>query len=145
MGGGRRGEARKDRLESGLYPYHLRHAVDHGGAAGLLQKVRTQRGSAEGLGVGHDPRSRTEQTNRCYAHADAHAPGDFNGNRLSNRPVRHAGGGERERPGDHLAHQTQRGAERQRDEGIQIRGALRLFDAQFSFAVRPGRGRAGSR
>ena len=60
-------------------------------------------------------------------------------------PLHHAGDREHQRPGDHARDQAQGQARSEAVEGLQVRGAVRLFDAQLSAALLRRRARPRSR
>ncbi len=67
------------------------------------------------------------------------------GRRLQRHPLHHAGGGEHQRAGHHAGRQAQGQARPQELEGLQVRGAVRLLDAQLPAALLRGRARHRSR
>ena len=67
------------------------------------------------------------------------------GRRVEPGALHHAGGREPERPGHHPVPGPQGQARSQTVEGDEVRGALRVFDAQLPAALLRGRTRPGSR
>ena len=128
-----------------LHPHHLRHAHHHGAPDGLLHQARPQRGGGEDRRLGRDPRQDPQQGIRRRAHALADAARHHAGRRLQPDPLHHAGGREHQRPGHHARRQAQGQARSQDLEGLQVRRALRLLDAQLPAALLRGRARHRSR
>ena len=124
---------------------HLRDAHHHGAPDGLLYQARTQRGGDQDRRLGGDPRQDVEQGIRRRAHALADAARDIARHRLKPDPLHDAGGREHQWPGDHARDQTQGQARSEVMEGLQVRGALRLFDAQLPSALLRRRKRPRSR
>ena len=92
-------------------------------------------------GLGGDPRQDAQQGIRRRAHALADAARDHAGRRLEADPLHHAGGREHQRPGDHARDQAQGQARPEAVEGLQVRRAVRLLDAQLPAALLPRRAR----
>ncbi len=65
----------------------------------------------------------------------ADAARHHHGRRLEPDALHDAGGGEHQRPGDHAVDQAQGQARSEVVEGLQVRGAVRLFDAQLPAAL----------
>ena len=141
-GGVRSGRrAREEGPQGRVHPDHLRHAHHHGAPDGLLYQARPQRGGGEDRRLGRHPRQDAQQGIRRRAHALAHAARHHAGRRLQSDPLHHAGGREHQRPGHHARRQAQGQARSQDLEGLQVRGAVRLLDAQLSAALLRGRAR----
>ena len=124
-----------------VHPDHLRHAHHHGAPDGLLHQARAQRGGGEDRRLGRHPRQDPQQGIRRRPHALADAARHHAGRRLQPDPLHHAGGGEHQRPGHHARHQAQGQARSQELEGLQVRRAVRLLDAQLPAALLRGRAR----
>ena len=91
-------------------------------------------------------RDKTHQQGiRRGAHAVADADRDHARRRLESDALHDAGGREHQRPGDHARDQAQGQARSEVVEGLQVRGAVRLFDAQLSAALLSRRARPRSR
>ena len=127
----RRPGAREEGPQGRVHPDHLRHAHHHGAPDGLLHQARPERGGGEDRRLGRDPRQDAQQGIRRRAHALADAARDHAGRRLQSDPLHDAGGREHQRPGHHAHRQAQGQARSQDLEGLQVRGALRLLDAQL--------------
>ena len=67
------------------------------------------------------------------------------GRRLESDPLHDAGGREHQRPGHHAGHEAQGQARSEVVEGHEVRGAVRLFDAQLPAALLRRRARHRSR
>ena len=91
-------------------------------------------------------RDKTHQQGiRRRAHALADAARHHARRRLQPDPLHDAGGREHQRPGDHARHQAQGQARSEGLEGLQVRRAVRLLDAQLSAALLSRRARPRSR
>ena len=139
------GADREEGPQGRLHPDHLRHADHHGAADGLLRKARPQRRSDQDGRLGGDPRQDHQQGIRRRPHAVADAARDLARRRLERDPLHGAGDREHQRPGHHARDQAQGQARSERLEGLQVRGAVRLFDAQLSAALLSRRARHRSR
>ena len=137
--------AREEGPQGRLHPDHLRDADHHGAPDGLLYEARPQRRSDQDRRLGGDPRQDPQQGIRRRAHAVADAARDHARRRLESDPLHDAGDREHQRPGDHARDQAQGQARSEVLEGLQVRGAVRLLDAQLSAALLPRRARPRSR
>ena len=122
-----------------LHPHHLRHPHHHGPSDGLLFEARPQRRSGEDGRLGGDPRQVAGQGIRRRAHALADAARHFAGRRLESGAVDDAGDREHQRSGDHARQQAQGQAQPEGLEGLPLRRAVRLLDAQLPAALLRGR------
>ena len=143
----RRRQAREAEAQGRLHPDHLRHADHHGAPDGLLCQARPRRRGGEDRRLGGDPRQDAQQGIRRGAHALADAARHHARRRRDAGALHHAGGREHQRPGDHARDQAQGQARSEDLEGLQVRGAVRLLDAQLPAALlrRGARPRSGQR
>ena len=140
-----RRRAREEGPQGRLHPDHLRDADHHGAADGLLCQARPQRRGDQDRRLGGDPRQDAQQGIRRRPHAVADAARDHARRRLESDPLHDAGGREHQRPGDHARDQAQGQARSEVLEGLQVRGAVRLLDAQLPAALLRRRARHRSR
>ncbi len=113
---------------------------------GFYQEGRPERPAQQDGRLGADPRQDAQQGVRGLALPVADAAGDQHGRRLGGAADARGHGAEHQRPGDHAGQQAQEQPRSEGLEGFQVRGAVRIFDAQLPAALLPGRsGRAESR
>ncbi len=123
--------AREEGPQGRLHPDHLRHADHHGAPDGLLCQARPQRRSDQDRRLGGDPRQDAEQGIR-RAHMLSPMPLAISLGVGSNPiPIPSPAIENINGQAITLAHQAQGQARSEALEGLQIRGALRLFDAQL--------------
>ena len=139
-----RARSEKKDLKVGFIPITCATPLIMAAPAGLLREAGPQRRAGQDGRLGADPRQDAQQGVRRHALPVADAAGHplgLGSNAHADARGHHP---EHQRPGDHAGHQAQGQARPEEVEGLQVRRALRVLDAQLPAALLRGRSTASN-